>query len=479
MGSDDPEEDEAMDRRQHVKIGLFGIGLAAYWPQFEGLQAAIEGHLVTIADRLEAWGEVVSGGLVDTAQAGAKAGDHFASERIDLLVCWAGTYATSTQVLPVAQRAGVPVLLLNLQPEVALDYEKADTWTCLANAGICPIPELAGVFGRAGVPYRIVTGHLHDDEVAWGEIEAWCRAAAAVKPLRRGGFGMLGQTGPGMIDMSTDVGVVASELGAHVEILEIEDVRDRARAATETEIEAVLTRARAGLRFDHDISPEGLESGARIAAGMETLIDDFGLDGLAYYYRGSGGDELERLASNMILGNTLLTTAGVPAAGEGDLKTALAMKLMHGLTGGGSFTEFNAMDFRENFFLMGHDGPAHLAVSDGNAILTELAVFHGKAGGGLAVEMRARQGPVTVVGMTQTIDGRLKLVAAEGESLPGPVPRIGNSQHRIQFGDDLRGWFAAWCATGPTHHVALGLGHRVSDVAKAAWLLGLEMDVVS
>jgi L-arabinose isomerase len=194
MGSDDPEEDEAMDRRQHVKIGLFGIGLAAYWPQFEGLQAAIEGHLVTIGDRLEAWGEVVSGGLVDTAQAGAKAGDHFAFERIDLLVCWAGTYATSTQVLPVAQRAGVPVLLLNLQPEVALDYEKADTWTCLANAGICPIPELAGVFGRAGVPYRIVTGYLHDDAVAWGEIEAWCRAAAAVKPLRRGRFGMIGTT---------------------------------------------------------------------------------------------------------------------------------------------------------------------------------------------------------------------------------------------------------------------------------------------
>ncbi len=463
---------------ERLRTGVFGIGLAAYWPQFEGLREAIERHLEHVAEQARGWGEVVSAGVVDTPDAGARAGDRFAADRVDLLLCFAGTYATSTQVLPVAQRAGVPVILLNLQPEIALDYERADTWTCLANAGICPIPELAGVFLRSGIPHRVVTGHLYNDDVAWAEVEGWCRAVAASRPLGRGRFGMLGHTYPGMIDMSTDVGVVSSQLGAHVEILEIEEVRDRARAATEDEVTQVLERARALLRFDRDISPEGLHAGARIAAGMQALVDDFGLDGLAYYYRGSGGDEVEQLASNMILGNTLLTSDGIPAAGEGDLKTALAMKVMHGLTGSGSFTEFNAMDFRENFFLMGHDGPAHLGISDGNAVLKELAVFHGKAGGGLAVEMRAQAGPITVLGMTQTPDGRLKLVAAEGESLPGRVPEIGNSQHRIRFDDDLRGWFDAWCATGPTHHVALGLGHRMGDIEKAAWLLGLQLDVV-
>jgi L-arabinose isomerase len=289
---------------------------------------------------------------------------------------------------------------------------------------------------------------------------------------------MLGHPYPGMIDMSTDIGVVSGQLGAHVEILEIEDVRDRARAATPDAVTQVLERARSLLDIPHDISHRDLNTAARTAVGMQALVDEFSLDGLAYYYRGSGGDEVEQLASNMILGNTLLTSDGIPAAGEGDLKTALAMKLMHGLTGGGSFTEFNAMDLRENFFLMGHDGPAHLGISDGNALLKELSVFHGKAGGGLAVEMRAQTGPVTVLGMTQTRDGRLKLVAAEGESLPGRVPEIGNSMHRIRFDDDLRGWFAAWCETGPTHHVALGLGHRIDDIVKAAWLLGLQLNVV-
>jgi L-arabinose isomerase len=467
-----------MTTATQARIGLFGIGLAAYWPQFEGLREAIEAHLVHIGERVNDWGEVKLGGVVDSAQAGAAAGDRFAEARVDALLCYAGTYATSTQVLPVAQRAGVPVILLNLQPEVALDYETVDTRTWLENCGVCPIPELAGVFRRAGVPYRIVTGHLYDDADAWAEIEAWCRATAAVKPLRRGRFGVLGHTYPGMIDMSTDIGVVAGQLGAHVEILEMEDLRDRVRVARNDEAMAMENAARRSFAAFDDISHQAMMSAARIAVGLRALVDDFDLDGLAYYHRGSGGDEIERLASNMILGNTLLTTAGIPAAGEGDLKTALAMKLMHGLGAGGSFSEFAAMDFNEGFFLMGHDGPAHLGVSDGAAVLKELAVFHGKAGGGLAVEMRARLGPVTVLGLTQAADGRLKLVAAEGESLPGPVPRIGNSLHRIRFPGDLRAWLDAWCAIGPTHHVALGLGHRVADIAKAAWLLGMDIEVV-
>jgi len=467
-----------MSATSTARIGLFGIGLAAYWPQFPHLKAATERHLGDVGARIGQWADVVLAGIVDTAQAGVAAGEKFAEARVDLVVCYSSVYATSTQVMPVVQRAGVPVLILNLQPEIALDYETAGTAVCLENSGICPVPEMAGVFARSGIPFRVVTGHLHGDEVAWSQVESWCRAAGAAKALKQGRFGMLGHTYPGMIDMSTDLGVVAGQLGAHVEVLEIDDLKERVRGVTDDAITVARQGVELLLRPESDISPEGLLNATRIAAGIARLVSDFELDGLAYYYRGTGGDEIERLASNMIIGNTLLTTAGIPAAGEGDLKTALAMKLMHELGAGGSFSEFTGMDFNDGFFLLGHDGPAHLGISDGNATMKELAVFHGKAGGGVAVEMRAKTGPVTILGMTQSADGRLKLVGAEGESLPGPVPRIGNSQHRVRFGDDMRRWFDAWCATGPTHHVALGLGHRLDDVAKAAWLLGIELEHV-
>ena len=88
------------------------------------------------------------------------------------------------------------------------------------------------------------------------------------------------------------------------------------------------------------------------------------LQGLTYYYRGLDGNEFERLGAGLILGNSLLTARGIPASGEGDLKTCLAMLMMDRLGAGGSFTEFYAMDFSENFVLMGHDGPGHIAISD-------------------------------------------------------------------------------------------------------------------
>jgi len=458
-----------------ARVGVFGIGLAAYWPQFPELRAGIEQHLAHIAGRIGEWAEVVDGGLVDTAQAGAALGDRFAREDLDLVCCFTGTYATSTQTMPVVQRAGAPVLVLNLQPGPGMDYANAGTSEVMAYASVCSVPELAGVFLRAGIPYSVVTGTVHDDERAWDEVAAWCRASAAARSVRRARFGMLGHTYPGMIDMSTDVGVVHAQVGSHVEILELNDLKDRADAASGEDVAAMVARAQATFAPAGDISPEAWETGARVALGLERMVEDFGLQGLAYYYRGSPNSDDERTAANMILGNTLLTARGVPAAGEGDLKTAIAMKLMHELGHGGSFCEFAAMDLAEDFFLFGHDGPAHPGISEGKVAIRELKVFHGKAGGGLSVEMRAKLGPITVLGLAQGADGRLRLLAAEGENLEGPVPPIGNSVNRIRFGLPVPEFMEAWCTLGPTHHVAMGLGHQLADIRKLARLMNLEL----
>ena len=460
------------------RIGVFGIGLAAYWPQFPGLKEGIESNLATIVDRVGTMAEVVDGGLVDTSQAGAALGDQFAREDLDLVFLFSGTYATSTQALPVVQRAGCPVVVLNLQPVAAMDYASADTTAMLANASVCPVPELMGVFLRSGISTHLVTGTLHDDPGAWEAIAAWCRAAHTSRTIRRSRFGMLGHTYPGMIDMSTDVGVVHAELGAHVEILEMNDLQSRLESAAPESVSAMVARAQAAFVPAGDISLEAWEVGARVAVGLEQLVADFDLDGLAYYYRGAANSPIEQTASNMILGNTLLTADGIPAAGEGDLKTAIAMKIVHEMGYGGSFCEFAAMDLVEDFFLFGHDGPAHPGLTDDPVAIRELKVFHGKAGGGLSVEMRPAIGPVTALGLTIGLDGRLKLIAAEGESLPGPVPAIGNSLSRVRFGMGVREFLDAWCALAPTHHVALGRGHHVDEFRRVATLLGLPFETV-
>jgi L-arabinose isomerase len=466
-----------------ARVGVFGIGLDTYWPQFAGLKERIEGYQRRVEERVAALGgEVVSAGLVDSAQAARAAGDRFASAQVDLVLCHAVTYATSSTVLPVAQAAKAPVVLLGLQPAPTLDYANTDTGEWLANCAACCVPEIAGAFTRARIPYDTVAGTIDDDERAWAKIGAWVRAAGVTRELRRSRVGFLGHTYPGMLDLYTDFTAVHAQLGAHVEVLEIDDLGARVAAATDDEVAAKLEEIRSMFAFaDPSADPiagpiedEQLDWSARVAVGLDRLAADFELDALTYYYRGVDGNEAERLGAGVIVGNSLLTARGIPTAGEGDLKTNLAQLLLDRLGAGGSYTEFYGLDFSEDFILMGHDGPAHVAIAQQQPTLRALKLYHGKRGAGLSVELQVRYGPITIVGCTQTAEGGLKLLVGEGESIPGDTFRIGNTNSRLRFGLSPAEFFERWCAEGPTHHVALGVGHVADEVRKVASMLGLE-----
>ncbi len=469
------------------RVGIFGIGLAAYWPQFEGLRERLEGYQQGIQARLETMGaEVVSAGLVDTAPAARRAGANLAAAGVDLVMLYTATYATSSQVLPTLQAVGAPVVILNLQPTRTLDYEGMTTGEWLANCSACCVPEIAGALTRARIPYRVVTGTLLDGDPAWDVLREWLDAAYVVHSLRTARIGFLGHTYPGMLDMYSDFTQVQAQTGAHVEVLEVDDLVERVESAKAAEVERkgeeireTFDLADAGVDpIAADITPEIFDWSARVAVGLDRLVEDFELDGLTYYYRGVGGNAAERVTAGLIVGNSLLTARGVPASGEGDLKTNIGMLLLDRLGAGGSYTEFYALDFDDEFVLMGHDGPGHLAIADGRPVARALKLYHGKAGAGLSIEMKVRLGPVTILGVTQTADGRLKLIAAEGESIAGPTFRIGNTNSRIRFATAPTPFFDAWCAEGPTHHVALGVGHQVARLRKVGDLLGLELAVV-
>ena len=56
-----------------------------------------------------------------------------------------------------------------------------------------------------------------------------------------------------------------------------------------------------------EITPDVFDWSARVAVGLDRLVEDFELDGLTYYYRGVGGNIAERVAAGLIVGNSLLT----------------------------------------------------------------------------------------------------------------------------------------------------------------------------
>ena len=464
-----------MVTRRRTRIGLVAGGLGAYWPQFPSLLPQLQASARRVSERLSSVDcEVVDVGFVSDAQEGAVAAERLRVADCDLIIGFLTTYLTSNMLAPIAQRSGSPVLLLNLQPTEAMDHATFDTGAWLAYCGACPLPEMANAFRRLGVEFRSVSGYL-EDERAWTKICRWIKAAGVRAAFRHARHGLLGHLYPGMMDVSTDPTLVSAQLGGHVEILEIDDLRVRVEKVSDASTQERMALARDVFTVDESVVEEDFAWGARVSVALDQLVEDFALDTLAYYHRGLDGETHERVGAGFILGASLLTARGVPAVGEYELRTSLAMLLMDRLGGGGSFTELQALNFRDNVVEMGHDGPAHLAISARRPLLRGLGVYHGKRGWGVSVEFDVQHGPVTLLGIGQLRDGTFTLVASEGSVVPGPLLRIGNTTSRVDFGRDPGEWTDEWSASGVAHHWSLGTGHRVEELAAVADLLGLTL----
>ena len=466
-----------------LRVGLFGIGLEAYWSQFEGLEERLKGYVARVAERLAGPGrEIVNFGLVDSPERAFAVGHEARRQDVDLLVLYVTTYALSSTVLPVVRRAKVPVLVLNLQPEAAIDYERfnslpnrtAMTGDWLAFCSACPVPEIANVFARAGIPFHQVTGVLDGDSECWREIEDWISAAQVVETLSHMRLGLMGHCYSGMLDIATDLTAVSSVFGTHLEMLEIDELGAICNEMTSAEVAGKLAAFQTEFDVQADCSAGELVRAARTAAALDELVERHSLGALAYFYNGSGCAMNEDTITSIILGTSMLTRRGIPVAGEYEVKNVLAMKIMDSLGAGGSFTEYYAVDFTDDVVLMGHDGPGHSGIAEGKTKVKPLAVYHGKVGRGLSVEMSVKNGPVTLLSVVESRGG-FKLLVAEGVSEAGPILEIGNTNSRYRFPIGARGFIQRWNEQAPAHHCAVGLGHVGDKLDKLGKLLGIDV----
>jgi L-arabinose isomerase len=465
-----------------TKIGLFGIGLEAYWPQFPGLKERLEGYIGEVEEKLARPGiEIVNIGLVDTPEKAFEAGHQLRRADVDLIFLQVTTYALSSTVLPVVQRARVPVIILNLSPAASIDYASFNamddrarmTGEWLAHCGACPVPEIANVFQRAGIEFHQITGQLDDDPECWQEVDAWMDAARVAGIMFHNRLGLMGHYYNGMLDISSDTTLQCATFGGHLEIIEVDELSRLRREVTAAQIAGRVHEFRQIFDVQPDCAPAELDRAARTSVALDRLVAEHALGSMAYYYMGTGVEENEDAISSIILGNSLLTARGIPVAGEYEVKNAQAMKIMDSFGVGGSFTEYYALDWREDVVLMGHDGPGHLAIAQGKTKVRPLGVYHGKVGRGLSVEMSVKHGPVTLLSVVETGDGRLQFLVAEGESVPGPILEIGNTNSRYKFAIGARRFVNAWNAHGPAHHCAVGVGHIAHKIEKLGQLLGI------
>jgi L-arabinose isomerase len=465
-----------------ITIGLFGIGLDTYWPQFDGLLQKLEGYQQTVFEKLSSHQQlVINAGIVDTPQKANAAAQLFQEKNVDAVFLFITTYALSHNVLPVVQKVKAPLFVLNLQPEKAIDYTSFNaigdrgkmTGEWLAYCQSCVAPEIASVLNRSKLSFELISGYLQEEAV-WNEVKEYIDAIQLHKAMQNNRVGLLGHYYNGMLDVYSDITQQAATFGNHFEILEMGMLKQRRDAVTTDDIKNKIQDFQNAFDVSADCETAELERAAKTAVALEKLVADNQLGSLAYYYEGVGDDAYLDIVTSLIPGLTLLTGRNVPVAGEYEVKNVQAMKLMDLLGCGGSFSEFYAMDFNDEIILLGHDGPAHFAIADGKVALVPLPVYHGKPGKGLSIQMKVKSGPVTLLSVCQDGNGQVFLLVAEAMSEDGPTLQIGNTNSRYRFAIPIKQFINEWSLAGPSHHCAIGVGHKASVFKKYAKLIGIE-----
>ncbi len=471
---------------EKLNIGLFGIGLDTYWPQFPGLHERLEGYQREIAQEILSSGAVnlIDAGLVDNPERAKSVGSLFRQQQVDVIFLYISTYALSSTVLPVAQAAGVPIVVLNIQPVAAIDYEAFNslgdrgkmTGEWLAHCQACSVPEIANVFNRAGIKYHLLTGYLGEPRTN-ELLKEWVAAAKVAGVMKNNRLGVMGHYYAGMLDVYTDITRQIGVFGGHVDLIEIDELVELRNGVTDREIAGKLGEFDDAFTVSAECDAHELQRAARTSVALDKLVAKGRLGSLAYYYEGTAESAHEEIVTSVIAGNTLLTGRHVPVSGECEIKNAQAMKILDSFGAGGSFSEFYAIDFTDDIVMLGHDGPAHFGIAEGDVGLVPLPVYHGKPGKGLSIQMTVKHGPVTLLSVCEGPESVFLLVA-EGESVSGPVLQIGNTNSRYKFSLHARDFIERWSNAGPSHHCAIGVGHVASRLEKFGQLTGIPVERV-
>ena len=269
--------------KRKLRVGLFGIGLDTDWPQFKGLNPRLDGYVRVVQKKLSRDGvEVVNLGLIDNPVKALEAGHKFRAADVDVIFLHVTTYALSSTVLPVVQRAKVPVIILNLAPEATIDYAKfnamsdrtAMTGEWLAYCAACPVPEIANVFNRAGIDFHQVTGMLHDDPVCWDEVDAWIEAARVAHTMFHNRLGLMGHYYGGMLDIASDTTLQCATFGGHIEIVEVDELAALRRDVSAKQIKERVAKFKKVFAVQPDCSQKELERAAKTSVALDRLVKD-------------------------------------------------------------------------------------------------------------------------------------------------------------------------------------------------------------
>lgn len=462
-----------MSTKLRPRIGLLPTGLNMYFHQYPNLKEMGMAMYNKLLARLNEYAEVVTPGLVDTYEAAVNAAEVLSKGNIDILLIFPFGYTTGMMIVPTVKATNVPIRLINAHEDSSYDYKNADTELYLHHEGACPIPEYSCTLVALKRRFKVITGYF-GNEGFWTEVRRQCMGAAAASAYSKCRFAVIGNTYTNMVDMPVDdhrIMRATGQLVCRPEIEEIEQAYDR---VTDEQLKEMYKEFREYYDVDESVTDEHMRESAKIAVAFDEIIRKYNIDGFGYYWWGQT-EKIIELRGQSALAASRLTAMGIPGVTEGDVKAAMAMKILNLLGGGGMFLEFFSQDFDENFIMMGHDGPSNVDLAVGKPKLQNLTIHHGKIGEGLGIDFNMKLGTCTILNLTQVgTEKTFKLIYTVAEIVPGDILNIGNPNCRIRMSKNIPDFYNDWCIQGPGHHSALGIGDLSKEIEAFAEAMDFE-----
>ena len=351
--------------------------------------------------------------------------------------------------------------------------EKTDIMTLFRNSGIVATFEVFGLLRRMGIKLFQVTGSVLDEKPV-NAIRKIARAAMVRSRLRETRLGMLPYRNDQMIVTYVDEFELYAKIGPSVDYVSVLQLQKASEGIEPQAVEQLVAWVKGNCSIDTRVNGDDLRRSARVSLGMESIMEDRGIDGLAL---SDLNPELHKvLGLRPCLYPESLARSNRVVGNEGDLGGTTAMVMLQRLTGlPVMFTEIFNYDRETNVVVAGHAGPANYLLADescGITITPDYELMDATSElSGVWMEFVGKPGRVTMVNCIGVPEG-FQFTVLGGESL-GVNLRIEGYPHcAIRLDPGVEDFIRSNADHGVSHHWAVVHDDVQDEVEYLADMLG-------
>lgn len=425
------------DKMKKLKLGYLALSKASWMtPKIDRIAAETLANLQTLD------AEILYRGVTTTEAEAREEAERFSRAGVDAVILHSVTFPVGATIPAAARDLHVPILLL-ANPE---EPGEGCTWE---QNSFCGANMAAHGMRRLGKPYSFTFASPRETAEKLAVPLAAVRGLKALKELK---VGLAGGRVPGFYTSNFDEFQLRREFGTTVEVLELLEVVETAKALTDAEVESARETVRRSACKVNNVPDQDLVLAARMFGAFRKLAEKYALNAYAIRCWPELSDFFG-VAPCAVIG--MLNDAGIPASCEGDVTGALTMELTRVLSGDGIpfFVDLIKFDEKENTGVVWHCGAAPSKLCR-NFEETRLRLHMRVDGGdkkGVTNDFPLKAGRITLAKFDTDFDGRMRMLIATGEAIDTP-PFLRGNPLVVRFDSPVKQLIDTIIKKGFEHH---------------------------